>query len=286
MSCLNLISFTPFNLLKLIVFSTNRSNSILNSFNIYSFIINYSLRRRRFSSVTPRFQSALEKSPTQPVTVHSARILHSDTEFQEDINAVQNWVATNKMELAVDNCAILNKREPEKDFELLNQNLNSLQSAKDLGINVSKKLTWSAHINARLNKANRVLHLIRRNVAYAVKPFNKLGLYKSLVLPVLLYGINCTTPSKSDLGNLEKLQRKAVRSITGRKNQLRLLNILPLPMYMQMNDLFTLSKLTQEGGDDIEIPGINKVRERGTELYKLRKVRLEKARNEFVFKNC
>ena len=107
---------------------------------------------------------------------------YSDTEFQEDINAVQNWVATNKMELAVNKCAILNIRGPEEDFELLNQNLNSLQAVKDLGINVSK----SAHINARLNKANRVVYLIRRNVAYAVKPFIKLGLYKSPVLPVLL----------------------------------------------------------------------------------------------------
>ena len=52
----------------------------------------------------------------------------SDTEFQEDINAVQNWLATNTMELAVDKCAILNIRGPEKDFELLKQNLNSLQA--------------------------------------------------------------------------------------------------------------------------------------------------------------
>ena len=66
---------------------------------------------------------------------------YSDAEFQEDINAVQNWVATYKTELAVDKCAILNIRGPEKDFELLNQNLNSLQAVKDLGINVSKKMT-------------------------------------------------------------------------------------------------------------------------------------------------
>ena len=194
------------------------------------------------------------------------------------------------MELAVDKCAILNIRGPEKDFELLNQNLNSLQAVKDLGINVRKKLTWSAHINAMLNKANRVLYLIRRIVAYAIKHFIKLGFYKSLVLPVLLNGINCTTPSKSDLGNLEKHQRKAVMWITVRnepyENQLRLLKILPLPMYMQMNDLLTLSKLTKEGRNDIEIPEINKVRRRSTELYILRKLRLEKATNEFVFKNC
>ena len=61
-----------------------------------------------------------------------------DTKFQDDINAVQNWVATNKMELAFDKCAILNIRGPEKDFELLYQYLNSLQAVKDLGINVKK----------------------------------------------------------------------------------------------------------------------------------------------------
>ena len=163
------------------------------------------------------------------------------------------------MELAVNKCAILIIRGPEKDFELSNQNFNSLQAVRDLG----KKLTWSAHINARLNDANRVFYLIRRNVAYAVKNFIKLGLYKSLVLPVLLYRINCTMPSKSDLSNLEKLQGKSVRWITGQngtsENQLRFLNILPLPMYMQMNDLRTLSKLTQKRRDDIEITEINKV---------------------------
>ena len=124
-------------------------------------------------------------------------------------------------------------------------------------------MTWSAYLNARLNKANRVLYLIR-SVAYAVKPFIKLELYKSLVLPDLLYGIICTTPSKSDLGSLEKLQRKAVRWITGQnkpyENQLRLLNISPLSMSMHKNDLLTLSKLTQKGRDDIEKPGIKKVR--------------------------
>ena len=103
-------------------------------------------------------------------------IVYSDTEFQEDKNAVKNWVATNKMELAVDKSAKLNIRGPEEDFELLNQNFKSLQAFKDLGINVSKKLTLSAHLNARLNKANRVLYLIRRNVAFAVKPFIKLEL--------------------------------------------------------------------------------------------------------------
>ena len=65
-------------------------------------------------------------------------------------------VATNEMEPGVKKCTILSKRGPQKYFELLNQNLNSLQAFKDFGINVSKELTWSAHVNARIHKANRV----------------------------------------------------------------------------------------------------------------------------------
>ena len=60
------------------------------------------------------------------------------------------------------------------------------------------------------------------------------------------------------------------------ENQMRILNILPLPMYMQKNDLLTLSKLTQEGGDDIEIHEINKNRKISADLYTLIKVRFEK----------
>ena len=65
------------------------------------------------------------------------------------------------MELAVDKCAILNIRGPEKDFELLNQNLNSLQAVKDLGMNVRKKLFGSV-----LNKANSLLNSIKQTESF------------------------------------------------------------------------------------------------------------------------
>ena len=53
-----------------------------------------------------------------------------------------------------------------------------------------------------------------------------------------------------------------------------------------MQVLITLSKLNQEGKEEFEIPEINKIRGRSTELYTLRKVKLAKAGNEFIFKNC
>ena len=52
-------------------------------------------------------------------------------------------------------------------------------------------------------KANRVLYKIRRIVAVKVKNFIKHGLYKSLIPPILLYGISCLSASRAELQSLE-----------------------------------------------------------------------------------
>ena len=152
-------------------------------------------------------------------------------------------------------------------------------------------MSWSAHVNARLKKSNRVLHALRENVVLKVKTFIKLGLYKSLVSPVLLFGMNCVQMTKTDLQNIEKFQRRAVKWITSQLEgqyltSLQLLNILPLPMYMQLNDLLTFSKFFHEKPDGVEFSELTESRGRSTELFNLRKVRLKKARSEFIFKTA
>ena len=56
--------------------------------------------------------------------------------------------------------------------------------------------------------------------------------------------------------------------------------ILPLPMFMQLNDILLLSKLTE---DDSFLPMLKQNSEKGRtiELFKLPKTRTEKARNDF-----
>ena len=59
-------------------------------------------------------------------------------------------------------------------------------------------------------------------------------------------------------------------------NQLRLLNILPLPMFMQLNDILLLSKLTE---DDSFLPMLKQNSEKGrtNELFeKARKPELKR----------
>ena len=157
--------------------------------------------------------------------------------IQEDLDKIATWVKSNKMERALDKCAQITFREKVRNFDIVGEHLANADTVKDLGIHLKDDLSWSKHIEEQLRKANKVLSLLRRNVALQVKQLIKVGLYKSLILPVLQYGFTCINPSRSELQNLEGFQKKAVKWITGNKgvnyiSQLLLLNILHLPMFL------------------------------------------------------
>ena len=149
-------------------------------------------------------------------------------------------------------------------------------------------LTWKAHIEERLMKGNIVFYLLRRNVAMGVKMRIKLGLYKSLILIVLIHGFVCITASRTELKQLESFQKRAVKWITelhdvDYENQLRLLNLLPLPMFLQLKNLLLLSKIMNDYSHCIELPATALGRGRKSDILMLNKKRTEKARGEFVF---
>ena len=71
--------------------------------------------------------------------------------------------------------------------------LKDVKSFKDLGITISKDLTWSKHISTNVNEANQVLGLIRRTVGTANTTTFAL-LYKTLVRPLLEYAAPVWNP--------------------------------------------------------------------------------------------
>ena len=66
-------------------------------------------------------------------------------------------------------------------------------------------------------------------------------------------------------------------------NELRLLNILPLPMFIQLNNILLLASLDSNERNEIVL-NRRTTRARNTEIFEMRKVSTEKARNEFVFR--
>ena len=129
-------------------------------------------------------------------------------EVQDDLHGIENWIIQNKMELAIDKFAYLNFRGRDQQYKLMGKDLVKSTTVKDLGIHVVADVSWKQHIEERMKKANKVLYMIKRNVATKVNTFVKLGLCKSLILPVLLYGFTCLTAGRTENQILEKFQKR------------------------------------------------------------------------------
>lgn len=60
---------------------------------------------------------------------------------------------------------VINNRNPIRtDYQLHGHNLQEVQSAVYLGVTISNKMKWDAHIRTIIGKANMTLGFLRRNV--------------------------------------------------------------------------------------------------------------------------
>ena len=71
--------------------------------------------------------------------------------------------------------------------------LETMDLEKDLGVYIDPGLTFSDHCKQKVNKANKLLGLIRHSYAYLDSDTVK-ALYTSLVQPHIEYGKTAWTP--------------------------------------------------------------------------------------------
>ena len=74
-----------------------------------------------------------------------------------------------------------------------NAELKLVDSCKDLGVYVSRDLSWSNHVDASVNKANKVVGLLKRTVGSKNREIFSM-LYKSLVRPISEYACPVWSP--------------------------------------------------------------------------------------------
>jgi len=92
--------------------------------------------------------------------------------------------------------------------------LDETKEEKDLGVVIRNNLKSSAHIAAAVNKANKLLRLIR-SFTYMDTPLMK-QLYTFLVRPQLEFGNVIWNPClKGKMDLLERVQHRATRMIPG-----------------------------------------------------------------------
>ena len=87
--------------------------------------------------------------------------------FQSDLDSLQCWERTWDMEFNPSKCQVLHitrSRKPVMSrYFMHNRELESVDTAKYLGVNVSKDLGWNTNINKIAASANRTLGFVKRN---------------------------------------------------------------------------------------------------------------------------
>lgn len=124
-------------------------------------------------------------------------------------------------------------------------------SEKDLGITFDTKLKFSPHIRNIVSKANSRVGIIRHNFTN-LSPTVFLPLYKALVRPLLEYGSVIWYPSLiSDNQEIEKVQRRATKLVTGLKNlpysdRLKILNLDSMLFRRRRNDMLQTFRIMKD----------------------------------------
>ena len=133
--------------------------------------------------------------------------------LQEDIDKLQEWSKKWLLAFNTTKCKImrLGNNQIDYQYKLGENNLEETISEKDLGIYIDNKLRLSDHVDAAVNKANRLVGLIRRSYEYLDKD-SLVQLYKALVRPHLEYGhVIWPLYFKTDLNKVDNVQRRMTK---------------------------------------------------------------------------
>ena len=133
--------------------------------------------------------------------------------LQEDLSALERWEETWQKKFHPDKCTVIrictNKKQIlNTNYHIHDHTLEVVDSIKYLGVTISEDLIWKKHIDNTVNKANKTLGFIRRNLGDCTAPM-KAGAYSTVVRPVLEYSSIVWDPHQtSDIHNLEQVLRK------------------------------------------------------------------------------
>lgn len=147
-------------------------------------------------------------------------------QIQSDLNCLVEWADKWQLRFNADKCKVLHlgKKNPKFSYSMRQHgsdqtvSLQVTEVEKDLGVNIDKDLKFSKHIEIEVNKANRLLGLIRRSYEYLDAESMKL-LFISLIRPHLEFCNAAWSPqSEKDKKLIEGVQRRATKVIPGLKN--------------------------------------------------------------------
>jgi len=149
------------------------------------------------------------------IMYRTIRSPHDCALLQKDLDALEKWEASWKMEFNPSKCTsisfVRNRKPVKHEYELHHTKLQSVKSAKYLGVTLTSNLTWSEHTNNVVSKANKSLGMLQRNLKVAPNTV-KSQAYQTLVRPQLEYACTVWDPhTQQDVDRVEAVQRRAAR---------------------------------------------------------------------------
>ena len=142
------------------------------------------------------------------------------TTLQNDLNKLITWSKTWLLPFNYEKCVTVHygNNNPRSIYKIDNNQINSSNSEKDLGVHFDNKLKFSPHIRNIVAKANSRVGLIRKHFSN-LTPQIFLPLYKALIRPILEYASVIWNPSLiQDSKEIEKVQRRATKLVSGNFN--------------------------------------------------------------------
>ena len=135
--------------------------------------------------------------------------------LQKDLQQLERWESLWDMEFNPGKCQVIHvstSRSPiNTQYVLHGQVLETVSSARYLGVDISNDLSWKTHINRITSNANKSLGFLKRNIK-ANHPQLKAMAYKAVVRPQLEYASCVWDPYTAiAIKQIEMVQRRAAR---------------------------------------------------------------------------
>jgi exonuclease III len=142
--------------------------------------------------------------------------------LQKDLDSLVEWAEQWQMNFNASKCKVLHlgRKQQKFTYNMRNKdgnqmNLESTECEKDLGIHIDSDLNFSKHTETQVNKANRILGMIRRSYEYIDSSTMKL-LFCALVRPHLEFASTVWSPRyEKDKILIEKVLRRATKCVPG-----------------------------------------------------------------------
>ena len=236
-----------------------------------------------------------------PETVFNSKVFFADDlnlsynenlgnghEIKQDLYSILRWSYENNISFNSSKCQYIKFNIKSRLSPVMCQcSLEQSRIVKDLGITMNDSLTWKEPVEFQTRKGKKVFHQIKRNTSNLQTVTAKLNLYKSTLIPILIYGSSCYMPSKFVMRHLEKSQEKVSKWILPNLNcckRLRSLNLLPLNYYIVLTDLLLPSKLVNNYYAFNISEHINIVQTRSNFWFVLHEIEKDFQRSNFFYR--